>query len=87
MSYSLILGTFVPYLLVPMALKRLRPTTVSMYNYVQPLVASLLAVIVLRDSFTWEKCLAAVLVFAGVYVVNKSKSRAQMEAEKAKNSG
>ncbi|MDR2848435.1 MAG: DMT family transporter [Bacteroidales bacterium] len=82
-SYSLILGTFVPYLLVPLALKKLRPTTISMYNYVQPLVASLLAVIVLHDSFTWLKCLAAVLVFTGVYVVNKSKSRAQMEAEKA----
>ncbi|MDR3093469.1 MAG: DMT family transporter [Bacteroidales bacterium] len=84
-SYSLILGTFVPYLLVPMALKKLRPTTISMYNYVQPLVASLLAVLVLHDSFTWVKCLAAVLVFAGVYVVNKSKSRAQMEAEKRVN--
>jgi drug/metabolite transporter (DMT)-like permease len=83
-SYSLFFGTFIPYLCIPFALKKLRPTTVSMYNYVQPLVASFLAIIVLHDSFTWVKCLAAVLVFTGVYVVNKSKSRAQMEAEKAK---
>ncbi len=84
-SYALIFGTFIPYLLIPMSLKRLRPTTMSMYNYVQPLVASIIAVIVLQDTFTWVKCVAAVLVFTGVYIVNKSKSRAQMEAEKQKD--
>lgn len=81
--YALILGTFIPYLLVPMGLKRLRPTTMSMYNYVQPLVASIVAVIALQDAFTWVKCAAGILVFVGVYIVNKSKSRAQMEAEKS----
>ncbi len=84
-SYALFFGTFIPYLLIPIGLKRLRPTTMSMYNYVQPMVASVVAVIVLHDQFTWVKCVAAVLVFSGVYIVNKSKSRAQMEAEKQGN--
>ncbi len=82
-AYALVLGTFIPYLLIPMGLKRLRPTTMSMYNYVQPLVASIVAVIVLQDTFTWVKLVAAILVFSGVYIVNKSKSRAQMEAEQS----
>ncbi len=81
-AYALMFGTFIPYLLIPMGLKRLRPTTMSMYNYVQPMVASVVAIIALQDTFTWAKLVAAVLVFSGVYIVNKSKSRAQMEAEK-----
>jgi drug/metabolite transporter (DMT)-like permease len=83
-AYALILGTFIPYLLIPMGLKRLRPTTMSMYNYVQPMVASIVAIIALQDTFTWVKLIAAMLVFSGVYIVNRSKSRAQMEAEKQK---
>ncbi|MDR2680214.1 MAG: DMT family transporter, partial [Tannerella sp.] len=42
-AFVLLGGTFIPYLFIPMSLKRLRPTTVSMYNYIQPIVASLLA--------------------------------------------
>ncbi len=84
-AYALFFGTFIPYLLIPMGLKRLRPTTMSMYNYVQPLVATIVAIIALQDTFTWIKFGAAVLVFSGVYIVNRSKSRAQVEAEKQKN--
>ena len=43
-------ATFVPYLLIPLALKRIRPTTVSMYNYIQPIVASFIAVFIGQDS-------------------------------------
>ncbi|MDR1666927.1 MAG: DMT family transporter [Bacteroidales bacterium] len=82
-AYALTFGTFIPYLLIPMGLKRLRPTTMSMYNYVQPMVASMVAVIAMQDTFSWVKCCAAALVFAGVYVVTKSKSRAQLDAEQA----
>ena len=76
-------ATFFSYLLIPLGQKRLRPTVVSMYNYVQPIVASLLAIFWGMDNFTPTKGLAILLVFIGVYVVNKSKSRAQMEAEAA----
>jgi len=36
------------------------------------------------DVFGYEKALSGILVFAGVYIVTQSKSRAQMEAEKNK---
>jgi drug/metabolite transporter (DMT)-like permease len=81
-AYVLLLGTFVPYLMIPMSLKRLRPTTVSMYNYIQPIVASLLAVWLGQGSFSWGKLFSAALVFAGVYLVTQSKSREDMEREK-----
>jgi RarD protein len=76
------LATFFCYLMLPIGQKFLRPTIVSMYNYVQPVVSSLVAVAIGMDVFGWKKGLAAVLVFSGVYVVTHSKSRAQMEAER-----
>jgi drug/metabolite transporter (DMT)-like permease len=81
-GYVLLLGTFIPYLMIPMSLKRLRPTTVSMYNYIQPIVASLLAVFVGQGSFSIGKLLSAALVFLGVYLVTQSKSREDVEREK-----
>jgi drug/metabolite transporter (DMT)-like permease len=78
-------ATFFSYLMIPIGQKYLRPTIVSMYNYVQPIVSSLIAVAVGMDVFGWKKGVAAILVFLGVYVVTHSKSRAQMEAERRKN--
>ena len=72
-------ATFLAYLLIPIGQRILRPTVVSMYNYLQPLVASLVAIAIGLDGFTWEKGVAGILVFLGVYVVTLSKSRAQME--------
>jgi drug/metabolite transporter (DMT)-like permease len=81
-AYIVAVATFITYLLIPAGQKFLRPTVVSMYNYLQPVVSSLLAVALGMDTFGWTKSAAALLVFFGVYVVTQSKSRAQMEAEK-----
>lgn len=83
--YVLFGATFLPYLLIPMSLKRIRPTTVSMYNYVQPIVASFIAVMIGQDTFSWQKFLSAILVFTGVYLVTQSKSREDMEKGKTKD--
>jgi drug/metabolite transporter (DMT)-like permease len=82
--YTVGLATFFSYLMLPIGQKFLRPTIVSMYNYVQPVVSSLVAVTVGMDVLDWTKGLAAILVFTGVYVVTLSKSRAQLEAEQKK---
>jgi drug/metabolite transporter (DMT)-like permease len=83
-AYVVVLATFVSYLLIPIGQKRLRPTVVSMYNYLQPIISSLVAVILGMDIFGWTKGAASLLVFLGVYIVTQSKSRAQIEAEKQK---
>ncbi len=81
--YVLIGATFIPYLLIPMGLKRIRPTTVSMYNYIQPIIASFIAVMIGQDSLTLHKITSALLVFGGVYLVTQSKSRADMEKQRS----
>ena len=78
-------ATFVPYLLIPLALKRIRPTTVSMYNYIQPIVASFIAVFIGQDSFSVTKLVSAALVFSGVYLVTQSKSRADLEQQNSQS--
>jgi drug/metabolite transporter (DMT)-like permease len=75
-------ATFFSYLLIPVGQKLLRPTIVSMYNYIQPIMSSLVAVTLGMDQFGWVKGSATALVFLGVYVVTKSKSYAQLKAER-----
>ncbi len=79
--YLLVGATFLTYLLIPEAQKRIRPTTIGMYNYVQPLVASIIAISLGQDSFSWIKPIAAILIFLGVYMVTTSKSREDVELE------
>ena len=84
-GYVVVFATFISYLLIPIGQKTIRPTTLSMYNYMQPIVASFVAVGLGMDTFGYEKIISTVLVFAGVYIVTQSKSRAQMELDRLKN--
>lgn len=71
--------TFVSYLLLPVGQRFLRPTVTAMYNYVQPIVATLAAVWMGVGGFSVLKGVAVVLVFCGVGMVTRSKSREDME--------
>ena len=73
LAYLIIFATFLAYFLIPFGQKHIRPTLVSMYSYVQPIIATLISIILGMDLLTWQKILAAVMVFSGVYVVNRSR--------------
>ena len=79
-AFIVVGATFFSYMLVVVGQKALRPTVAGMYNYIQPLVACVVAVWLGLDSFGPTKALAAVLIFSGVYLVTASRSRAEMEA-------
>ena len=81
LSFTLLGATFFTYMMIPLAQRRIRPTTISMYNNMQPLIASGVAIYMGMDRFTFEKLLAAILIFGGVYLVTASKSRADVERE------
>lgn len=68
-------ATYLAYIFVMIGQKNLRPTLVGMYNYVQPIVASLVGVYIGMDNFPPVKILAVVLIFTGVFLVSKSKAR------------
>ena len=84
-AYVVVCSTFISYLMVPIAQHYLRPTLVSIYNYVQPVVAVLFTVAVGLDTFGPTKGFAALCVFVGVGLVTRSKSRAQLEAERKRD--
>ena len=74
-AYVVLFGTFIGYILVIKAQKILRPTVVASYNYVQPLVAVVVSVLTGLGVLKWTHGLAVILVFAGVTLVTKSRSR------------
>ena len=80
--YVVVFGTFIGYILVINAQKVLRPTVVSIYNYVQPAVAVTVSLLTGIGIFKFSQGLAVLLVFCGVWLVTKSKSRRDMEDEK-----
>ena len=74
LGFVILFSTFVAYFLIPVGQKVLRPTVISLYGYVQPLIATVMGIATGMDRFTWQKVLAAVLVFTGVVLVNKSRA-------------
>lgn len=74
-AYVVVCGTFIAYIFIMIGQKRLRPTLVGMYNYVQPIVATLTGVCLGLDAFTPVKIIAIILIFTGVWLVTISKAR------------
>lgn len=75
-AYLVFFATFVAYFLIPYGQKRIRPTLVSMYTYLQPIIAAVVSIITGLDVLTWQKLFATLLVFAGVALVMRSRAAA-----------
>ncbi len=69
--YVVLFTTIFAYLLNNYSLKRISPSANSSYIYMQPFIASLVAVAAGRDRLTLTEITASVLIFAGVYFVNR----------------
>lgn len=74
LGYLIVFATFFSYYLIPFGQKVIRPTLVSMYSYIQPIIATVLGIILGMDILTWQKVLAAAMVFSGVVIVSRSRS-------------
>lgn len=84
-GFVVFFGTFVSYLLMMAGQQVLRPTVVSVYNYVQPIVSVTVSVLTGLAVFTLSQALAVILVFSGVWLVTKSKSRRDVEHPETKD--
>ncbi len=71
-AYIICFATFLSYLAIPFAQKYLSPTTVSMYAYFQPVAATIASVLMGVGTFSVLKGIAILLIFIGVFFVNKS---------------
>jgi drug/metabolite transporter (DMT)-like permease len=76
--FVVLFTTFFTYLFNLVSMRELKPTTVSVFIYLQPLFATIFAISVGKDELTFVKIVSAVLIFVGVYLVTqKKKSQSQ----------
>ena len=78
-AFMIFFSTFLAYYLIPVGQKRIRPTLVSMYGYLQPIIAIAVAIWTGLDRLTATKLIAALCVFTGVWVVNQSRAATPKE--------
>jgi len=74
-GFVVVFTTFTTYLFNILALRRLKPTTLSVFIYLQPLVATIYAMMVGSDGLNWIKIIASLFIFTGIYLVSYRKSQ------------
>lgn len=73
-AFVVVVSTFLTYLLNLVSMRELKPTTVAVFIYLQPLFATVFAVSLGKDDLSWVKLLSAALIFLGVYLVTQKRS-------------
>jgi drug/metabolite transporter (DMT)-like permease len=77
--YIAVFATAAPYLLNAWALARVSPATVAVFVYLQPLIGFILAVIFLAEKIDFRFIIAALLVFAGVFMTTRNRAAADVQ--------
>jgi drug/metabolite transporter (DMT)-like permease len=78
-AYIIILPTAITYYLNAWALSRVPPSTVAVYIYLQPLIAFVVAPIVLGETLGIRALISSLLIFGGVFIVARTRSRQKMD--------
>ena len=55
-------------------MRELKPTTVAVFIYLQPVFATIFAISVGKDELNFVKIISAIMIFGGVYLVTQKKS-------------
>lgn len=76
-GFVVVFSTFLTYLLNLVSMRELKPTTVAVFIYLQPLFATIFAVGLGKDELSLVKLLSAVLIFAGVYLVTQKRVKSE----------
>ena len=69
----IITGTFLAYLFTAYGIQHLGAGITGVYIYTQPIFAVLIAALFLGETLSWIKVASAVLIFSGVYLVNRKR--------------
>ena len=73
LTFIILFGTCLAYMLIPVAQRRVEPTVIAMYNYLQPVVAVVFSVIAGLATFSITNAISTAMVFVGVWIVNRAK--------------
>lgn len=69
--FVVVFATFFTYLFNLLAVTKLKPTTVSVFIYLQPFIATVFALMTQSDTLNIHKVIASILIFSGVYMVSR----------------
>lgn len=73
-GFVVVFSTFGTYMLNLLSMRELKPTTVAVFVYLQPVFATIFAISLGKDELTLVKIISAILIFTGVYLVTQKKS-------------
>jgi drug/metabolite transporter (DMT)-like permease len=76
-SFVVLGATIIAYFLNNYSLKSVSPSVNGIYIYLQPLIATVVAILYGKDELTWIKTIAAILIMAGVYSVTRRQKKIQ----------
>ncbi len=76
--YLIVFGSILSYIAYMHALKHFMPTRVSIYAYVNPIVAIWLGWLVLDEILTWFMFFSSLLTIVGVWMVNRGYAKAKV---------
>lgn len=72
-AFIVLIGSVLCYLLLPFGQRTVSPTAVAMYNYLRPVASAVLSILMGLALLDWQTSFYSVLIFAGVYLVNRKK--------------
>ncbi|AGC76259.1 EamA domain-containing membrane protein RarD [Nonlabens dokdonensis] len=81
-GYVILFATFGTYMLNIIAIRTLKPSVVAVFVYLQPLLATLIAVGLGKDMITWQKAVAGILIFTGVFLTGLKRDKKQLPYNK-----
>ena len=74
LAFIIACGTFLAYFFNAYGIQHIGAATTGSYIYTQPVFAVVIAMIILGESFSWQKGVAAVFIFSGVFMVSYKRS-------------
>ena len=72
MAFIVVFATVAGYVAIPFAMRYIRATSVSIYTNLQPIVASVVAILIHQDILTWDKPVALILVLLSAWLVTRA---------------
>ena len=81
-AYVVLFGSFVSYLLMIVGQRHLEPPTVTAYNYIQPVIAATVGILLGVDALTWQKVMAVLCIAVGVWAISLKTGKQVADARK-----
>lgn len=80
LSYTIVFGSVVPYLIFAIVLRELSAARVAAFSYIQPVIATGLGVWLLHERLTVKIVAGGILILGGVYLTEREKGE-EVEGE------